>query len=140
MSNSTRGTMDSSDEGRDRFDARLVGDIMQTRVVTIGPEEAAAAAWTRMRRRGIRHLVVVDHDDVVGVLSERDRDRSALSHQGCAQRTAERCVREPGLVAARRDQRRSRRCGARRASRRVAPAGGSGRPVDPVDFSNRRST
>ncbi|HKN66108.1 MAG TPA: CBS domain-containing protein [Gemmatimonadaceae bacterium] len=64
--------MDSSGEAGDRLDPRLVGDIMQTRVVTIGPEEAAGAAWTRMRRRGIRHLVVLDHDDVVGVLSERD--------------------------------------------------------------------
>src|SRR5690349_18433502 len=72
MSDATRGTMDSSGEGGGRLDAPVVGDIMQTRVVTIGPEEAAGAAWTRMRRRGIRHLVVVDHDDVVGVLSERD--------------------------------------------------------------------
>jgi len=72
MSSSTRATVQSSGETSDRSDAPLVGDIMQTRVVTIGPDEAAAAAWTRMRRRGIRHLVVVDHDDVVGVLSERD--------------------------------------------------------------------
>lgn len=72
MSNSTRGAIDSSGEDGSRFDSRRVGDIMQTRVVTIGPEEPAAAAWIRMRRRGIRHLVVVDRDDVVGVLTERD--------------------------------------------------------------------
>ena len=72
MSNSKNGTTHSSAEGADRPDAQRVGDIMQTRVVTIGPDDAAAAAWTRMRRRAIRHLVVVDHEDVVGVLSERD--------------------------------------------------------------------
>jgi len=47
-------------------------EIMRERVVTIGPTELATAAWTRMRRRGIRHLVVTDDGDVVGVLSERD--------------------------------------------------------------------
>ena len=33
---------------------RHLGDIMRTRVVTIGANDSAAAAWTRMRRRGIR--------------------------------------------------------------------------------------
>jgi CBS domain-containing protein len=47
-------------------------EIMRERVVTIGPTELATAAWTRMRRRGIRHLVVTDGGEVVGVLSERD--------------------------------------------------------------------
>ena len=56
-------------------------DIMETRVVTIGPNDTARAAWTRMRRRDIRHLVVQDGDEVVGVITERDlggRDGSAL--------------------------------------------------------------
>jgi CBS domain-containing protein/ribosome-associated translation inhibitor RaiA len=60
---------------------RHLGDIMRTRVVTIGPNDSAAAAWTRMRRRGIRHLVVTDHEELVGVLSERDlggRDGTTL--------------------------------------------------------------
>jgi acetoin utilization protein AcuB len=47
-------------------------EIMSTRVVTIGPKEAASEAWTRMRRRRIRHLVVIDGKRLVGVLSERD--------------------------------------------------------------------
>lgn len=49
-----------------------LSDIMHTRVVTIGPDESADAAWTRMRRRGIRHLVAVDGSRLVGVISERD--------------------------------------------------------------------
>jgi CBS domain-containing protein/ribosome-associated translation inhibitor RaiA len=49
-----------------------IHEIMSTGVVTITPAEAATAAWTRMRRRAVRHLVVMDEGQVVGVLSERD--------------------------------------------------------------------
>lgn len=49
-----------------------LSDIMHTRVVTIGPDESADAAWTRMRRRGIRHLIVLEGSQLVGVISERD--------------------------------------------------------------------
>lgn len=49
-----------------------VRDIMSTRVVTTGREESASVAWRRMRRRNIRHLVVLDDTTLVGVLSERD--------------------------------------------------------------------
>ncbi len=49
-----------------------IHEIMNTNVVTIGPQDTASTAWSRMRRRGIRHLVVIDDDRVVGVLSERD--------------------------------------------------------------------
>ncbi len=47
-------------------------DVMSADVVTVAPSDRASAAWTRMRRRGIHHLVVVDGSRVVGVLSERD--------------------------------------------------------------------
>ncbi|HEY9450062.1 MAG TPA: CBS domain-containing protein [Gemmatimonadaceae bacterium] len=49
-----------------------LSEIMNTRVVTSRPDEAASTAWTRMRRRSIRHLVVMDGSRLVGVLSERD--------------------------------------------------------------------
>jgi ribosomal subunit interface protein len=49
-----------------------LGEIMTPRVVTIASDEAASAAWTRMLRRGIRHLVVMDDSQLVGVVSERD--------------------------------------------------------------------
>lgn len=49
-----------------------IRDVMTTPVITIGPEENASAAWKRMRRRGIRHLVVADDARLVGVISERD--------------------------------------------------------------------
>ena len=47
-------------------------EFMQTGVVTIGPEEAASRAWSRMRGRRIRHLVVTEGERVVGVVSEHD--------------------------------------------------------------------
>jgi CBS domain-containing protein/ribosome-associated translation inhibitor RaiA len=49
-----------------------LSEIMTPRVVTIAPDAPASVAWTRMRRRGIRHLVVVDDGRPVGVVSERD--------------------------------------------------------------------
>lgn len=47
-------------------------EIMSAGVVTVQPEASARAAWTRMKRRGIRHLVVTEDASVIGVLSERD--------------------------------------------------------------------
>jgi CBS domain-containing protein/ribosome-associated translation inhibitor RaiA len=47
-------------------------EIMTSRVVTIGPDEPASTAWSRMERERIRHLVVVDAGRLVGLLSERD--------------------------------------------------------------------
>jgi len=72
MSKSISVNTDDAEQDRDESSVRPLGEIMQTRVVTIGPKETAAAAWTRMRRRGIRHLVVTDHERLVGVISERD--------------------------------------------------------------------
>ncbi|HEX7128093.1 MAG TPA: CBS domain-containing protein [Thermodesulfobacteriota bacterium] len=45
---------------------------MSTPVETIGAAEPASAAWSRMRQRRIRHLVVTDDSHLVGILSERD--------------------------------------------------------------------
>lgn len=47
-------------------------DFMKTRVVTIDAEESASVAWSRMRGRRIRHLVVTDGARVVGVVSDHD--------------------------------------------------------------------
>ena len=47
-------------------------DIMKESVETVGPRDTADMAWERMRRRRIRHLVVMDGSRVTGVLSQRD--------------------------------------------------------------------
>ncbi|HET6579447.1 MAG TPA: CBS domain-containing protein [Gemmatimonadales bacterium] len=49
-----------------------LGELMTAKVVTIRAEEPASRAWSRMRDRRIHHLVVVDGERVVGVLSDRD--------------------------------------------------------------------
>jgi CBS domain-containing protein/ribosome-associated translation inhibitor RaiA len=59
-------------QSRDVTSLLPIREIMSTRVATIGPREAASEAWTRMRRRRIRHLVVMEGPRLVGVLSERD--------------------------------------------------------------------
>jgi acetoin utilization protein AcuB len=47
-------------------------EIMTTDVQTVAPEEDAEKAFQRMRTQRIRHLVVMDGRQVVGVVSERD--------------------------------------------------------------------
>jgi acetoin utilization protein AcuB len=58
-----------------------VKDIMKPRVETVDQDETAEAAYDRMKRNRIHHLVVTGAEGIVGVLSERDlggRDREVL--------------------------------------------------------------
>jgi acetoin utilization protein AcuB len=67
---------------REVFAMRLQ-DIMKESVETIGPGETADTAFERMRRRRIRHLVVMEGSRVAGILSQRDI-ASAEARQGRA--------------------------------------------------------
>src|SRR5512146_3042763 len=49
-----------------------LSELMSQRVVTIDSREPASAAWSLMRDNRIRHLVVTSHDELAGVISERD--------------------------------------------------------------------
>jgi len=49
-----------------------VGDHMSDSVISAAPEWSLERAAAEMSRRGIRHLVVYDGGDLVGVLSMRD--------------------------------------------------------------------
>ncbi|SRR6266511_1663739 len=49
-----------------------VADYMTGTPVTVGPEEDVEVAARRMAALGVRHLPVVDGDQLVGVLSMRD--------------------------------------------------------------------
>jgi CBS domain-containing protein len=44
--------------------------IMNTAVEVIGPHASAGTAERRLREKGIHHLVVVDHDIIVGLLTQ----------------------------------------------------------------------
>ncbi|MBB4633565.1 CBS domain-containing protein [Sphingosinicella soli] len=47
-------------------------DIMTTEVITVAPSESVTAALSQMTRRRIRHLPVIDGDQVRGVVSIGD--------------------------------------------------------------------
>jgi acetoin utilization protein AcuB len=55
----------------------LVRDIMQSPVITVTPRTAVSEALRLLRTRGIRHLVVVEDDSVVGIVSDRDTKQIA---------------------------------------------------------------
>jgi acetoin utilization protein AcuB len=50
----------------------LVRDIMQGRVITATPSTGISEATRRLRTRGIRHLLIVENDALVGIVSDRD--------------------------------------------------------------------
>jgi acetoin utilization protein AcuB len=54
----------------------LVKDVMHTDVVTVPPCAPLADAFRVTRRRGIRHLPVVDDGMLVGIVSDRDLKRA----------------------------------------------------------------
>ncbi len=49
-----------------------VGEVMTSSLVTVGPEESLGAAAELIVHQGVRHVVVTDGEEVVGVLSIRD--------------------------------------------------------------------
>lgn len=53
-------------------DTELVGEHMSESVIAAAPEWSLERAAAEMSRRGVRHLVVFDGGDAVGVLSMRD--------------------------------------------------------------------
>jgi signal-transduction protein with cAMP-binding, CBS, and nucleotidyltransferase domain len=53
-------------------DAELVRDHMSDSVIAAAPDWSLERAASEMSRRGIRHLVVYDGAELVGVLSMRD--------------------------------------------------------------------
>lgn len=47
-------------------------EIMTTEIVAIGPDATANQAWSLMERKRIRHLLIMEQGQLVGVVSERD--------------------------------------------------------------------
>ena len=58
-------------EGKDP-DSAKVADHMSDSVISAAPDWSLERAAEEMVKLGIRHLVVVDHGELVGVLSMRD--------------------------------------------------------------------
>ncbi len=53
-------------------DAALVGDHMSEGVIAAAPDWSLERAAAEMSRRGVRHLVVFEGAELVGILSMRD--------------------------------------------------------------------
>lgn len=68
---SERDVLQSVGRGEDP-DSELVGDHMSDSLITASPEWSLERAATEMARRKVRHLLVVDSGNLVGVLSMRD--------------------------------------------------------------------
>ena len=66
-----------------------VRDLMEHEVVTLAVADRLNLAEDIMRLGRIRHLPVTDGDEVVGILSERDLFRAAISSMLQLGRTAE---------------------------------------------------
>jgi CBS domain-containing protein/ribosome-associated translation inhibitor RaiA len=47
-------------------------EIMSAKVITVQAKQSANVAWSKMQRHRIRHLVVMDEEQLAGLLSERD--------------------------------------------------------------------
>ncbi|HSA48661.1 MAG TPA: CBS domain-containing protein [Yinghuangia sp.] len=62
-------------------DHEIAGDHLTSNVVFATPHWTLSEAATAMTRGNFRHLVVLEHDDVVGMISVRDIVRCALRQQ-----------------------------------------------------------
>lgn len=49
-----------------------IAELMTRQVDVVQPDTSAADAWELMRRKRIRHLVVMRAGEIVGILSDRD--------------------------------------------------------------------
>jgi acetoin utilization protein AcuB len=57
----------------------LVQDVMQTKLVTATPETTLPEALRLTGQRGVRHLPVLEGEQLVGILSDRDLKRAMAS-------------------------------------------------------------
>ena len=57
----------------------LVKEWMRTEVVTVNPELRVERAWELMERQRIRHLSVVQHGRLIGMVTERDLKRAVFA-------------------------------------------------------------
>lgn len=57
---------------RRRLRSLTVGDVMTPQPVTIGREQTLETAHAMMRQHKLRHLPVLEHGQLVGVVTQRD--------------------------------------------------------------------
>lgn len=62
----------------------IVEEVMQTSVTTVTPKTPLLEAMRLLRRRGVRHLPVVQDDALVGIVSDRDLKRATAPEKSSA--------------------------------------------------------
>jgi acetoin utilization protein AcuB len=53
-----------------------VADLMTRKLITVSPEDSVEVAVQMLRQRGVRHLLVVKNEELVGIISDRDIKRA----------------------------------------------------------------
>lgn len=59
---------------------QLVGEWMTRRALQVRPDDPVFAAMEVMAEQGVRHVLVLRDDELVGIMSNRDVVRAALMH------------------------------------------------------------
>ena len=67
------------------MDKVRVRDIMSSPAIVIAPDTSVPAASALMKERGIRHLSVVEHGRLVGIVSRGDLREASISASANAQ-------------------------------------------------------
>jgi acetoin utilization protein AcuB len=49
-----------------------IADLMSTKLFTVSPDDSVEGAVRLLQQRGVRHLLVLDGHDLVGIISDRD--------------------------------------------------------------------
>jgi CBS domain-containing protein len=62
-----------------------IRDVMSTSVVSVSPEEDVLNAAHIMRQRGIRRVVVMNKEDLIGIITTNDLVKIASAH-GCKEK------------------------------------------------------
>ena len=58
-----------------------VAKLMTRKLFTVSPEDTVDTAVQYLRQRGVRHLLVLDQAELVGILSDRDIKRALQPEQ-----------------------------------------------------------
>lgn len=77
----------------------LVNDIMQRDVVTVTPDTRLPQVLRLLQPRGFRHVPVVAHETLVGIISDRDIKQAMVSLAGAGAAGAELERAREGLTA-----------------------------------------
>jgi len=76
----------------------LVHDIMQSRVITVTPKTGVTEALGLLRTRGVRHLVIVDGDTLVGIVSDRDVKQAGALDERLGRWTVAEIMKRPVIT------------------------------------------